>query len=394
MSMSTARTHRRTAASLALAALLLLPAAPRAAGAQEEKRKVPLATLLKGTVVSFDGSVAEVRYDLDDPAQLQDFVSYRPFVMHDTMKFEWYDDSLHMTGTGGVAWKPVLRRRIEIEYEARMKVPRDFGVFLAEDRVTDHLAVFSIYDQFFQNKDNPGSKKSHMICRMLPDAPDSGGDRAFRYVARSSTPDLGTKKPFKVRLSRQGAEEWMEIETNRLNGRDTWGPDLRGIRPGFYLIDSEANVLSVTFKGELDPGWLESAGVDTTVVVTARSGGRKAERDPTEADIAARQRVEAVRAGSADPAEMIALLGDAALLESVRTEAAKAMEERNEARVVPRLVPAMESEDELARRLAGQVVAKITGRSFGYRSDAPEDARRKAVQSLLEYIKRNPAKFK
>ena len=128
--------------------------------------------------------------------------------------------------------------------------------------------------------------------------------------------------------------------------------------------------------------------------VKAKAPVKPAEREPTEADLAARQRVDAVRNGSESAPALAPILGNAALLESVREEAAKAMEESGDLKAVPRLVSVMESEDPVARRLAGRVVAKLAGKSFGFAADGPEDGRRRAVRSLLDWIEKNPGKFR
>ncbi len=391
---------------LAAAAVLALPGPPLAAQSTPQpggkdapkdgprKDRLSLDAVLKGTVVSLHGNTAEVHYDLADPAQLEDFSDYRAFHMEGTWKREWYDRSIRLAGTGAVIWKPILRKKAEMEFEVRMKTPRDFGAYFAEDRVSEELTVYSIYDQYFQNKDHRGQAKTHMICRMTAHAPDAGGDYAFRYITRSTSPNVGTLKPIKVRLGRDGTDEFFEIDSSKMNGGDANWPVMRGLRPGFYVIDSEANVSSITIRGEIDPKWAESVNVDLSLPVKAKALPKGAEREPSEADMAARQRIEAVRLGADGPGTLIPVLGNGALLDSVREEAAKAMEETNDLRVVPRLVASLESPEASTRRLAFRVVQKLTGKSFSFSPDGAEEGRRKAVRSLLDYIEKNPAKFR
>jgi hypothetical protein len=393
-------------AALLLSALLLAGAPPRALAqstpqpgkggekGEPKKDKVPLDAVLKGAVVSFNGTVAEVLYDLADPSQLEDFADYRAFHMSGTWKWEWYDRSIHMAGTGSFIWKPILRKRAEMTFDVRLKTPRDFGAYLAEDRVSEELTVYSIYDQFFQNKDHRGQAKTHMICRMTAHAPDAGGDYAFRYITRSSSPAVTTLKPVKVHLGRDGTDEFFEIDTNKMNGGDAQWPNMRGLRPGFYVIDSEASVSMITIKGEIDPKWAESVNVDLSLPVKTKAPAKGPEREPTEADLAARQRIEAVRTGAEGPGALVPVIGNAALLDSVREEAAKAMEDANDARIVPRLVSSMESPDLATRKLGFRVVQKLTGKSFSFSPDGPEEGRHKAIRSLLDFIEKNPGKFK
>ena len=397
----------RTALRTALLLGLLLPAAAGPALSQStpqpgkgdakdgpKKDRLPLDAVLKGAVVAFNGVTAEVHYDLVDPVQLEDFADYRAFHMEGAWKREWYDRSIHIAGTGAIIWKPILRKRGEMEFEVRMKTPRDFGAYFAEDRVSEELTVYSIYDQYFQNKDTRGSPKTHMICRMTAHAPDAGGDYAFRYITRSPSPHVGTQKNIKVRLGRDGTDEFFEIDASKMSGGDANWPVMRGLRPGFYVIDSEANVSSITIKGEIDPKWAESVNVDLSLPVKPRTPVKGAEREPTEADMAARQRIDAVRTGAAEAATLVAVLGNGALLDAVREEAATAMEEAKDGKVVPRLVPSLESAELSTRRLAFRVVQKLTGKSFSYAPDGAEDGRRKAVRSLLDYIEKNPGKFR
>jgi len=385
----------RTAAAALLCAAALLPSAR----AEDPPKAKSLSDFLKGEITAFDGEKVEVHYDLADASQLEDFKDFKPIQAGGDFAREWYDRSIHLKGTGGICWRVGLRRRAGIEFEARMGIARDFGAYLSEKRGTEHFTLFSIYDQFFQNKDHPGSPKSHMICRFLPEAADSGGELAFRYVSRTTSPDLEVRQGFKVRLGVESNEEWMEIETPRdtgkLQGRDSWGPPLRGLRPGFYVLNSEGWISDVVLKGEVDPEWALEAGIDLKIPVKIQKpGGRTAERTPTEADVAAREKVGRVRAGEEPPAGILRLIEDASLLESVREEAAKAVEETADVKLVPRLVPLLESPDLLCRRLGVRVLSKLAGKSFGFAADGPEDARRKAVRSLMEWIDKNPAKFR
>jgi hypothetical protein len=309
-------------------------------------------------------------------------------------KREWYDRSIHLSGTGGIIWKPILRKKAEMGFEVRLKTPRDFGAYFAEDRVSEELTIYSIYDQFFQDKDHRGQAKTHMICRMTAHAPDAGGDYAFRYITRSPSPKVEIQKHIKVRLGRDGTDEWFEIENSKMNGGDAQWPNMRGLRPGFYVIDSEAYVSSLTIKGEIDPKWAESVNVDLTLPVKPRVPAKGPEREPSEADLAARQRIDAVRTGGGGPGTLIPVIGNGALLDSVREDAARAMEEAGDLKIVPRLVASLESPDLPTRKLAFRVVQKLTGRSFSFSPDGTEDHRRKAVRSLLDYIEKNPGLFR
>ncbi len=103
--------------------------------------------------------------------------------------------------------------------------------------------------------------------------------------------------------------------------------------------------------------------------------------------------MDAVRKGAEGPGALIQVFSNTAIVDSVREDAAKAMEESGDARVVGHLVPALESQDLLTRKLAAQVMKKLAGRDFGFVPDGPEEGRRKAVVSLLEFLRKNPGKY-
>jgi hypothetical protein len=384
----------RAARAAILAVAACAAGAAPTARAQETVPWKSLDEVLKGRITAFDGREVEVHYDLVDAIQLEDFSDFKPFEGQGKFVREWYDRSIHLAGTGGIVWKPGLRRKAGMEFDAKMAILRDFGAYLAEARATEHFLMYSVYDLFFQKKDNPGNGKSHMICRFLPEASDSGGELAFRYVSRSVSPEIEARKPFHVRLALEGSDASMEIQGDKLQGKDGWGPALRGLRPGFYVLDSEAWVSSLVFRGEVDPEWAKDARVDLKKpVAIKRPGSKPGERTPNEADLAAKAKVERVRSGEDPPVGLLRIIEDAAILESVREDAAKAVEEKGEMKIVPRLVPLLESADPLARKLGGRLVTRIAGRSFGFNAEGPEAERRKAVKSLMDWIDKNPAKF-
>lgn len=382
-------------AALALLPALLLPGpSPAAAAGQEGGSAVRVAVdeVLKGAVQAFDGRHIEVHYDFKEEAQLEDFPLFKPFRLDGPFERKWWDRSLHLKGTGGVVWKVVLRKVVEMEFEIRIQKAQDAGAFVGEERVSEEYTLYSIFDQFFQNKDTRGSPKQHMICRFLRSAPDSGGDMAFRYLNRGVKPAITPGKTIRMRIGRQGADCWMEIDGDRMTGNESQWPALRGFRPGFYILENEAWIATVTLRGEVDPEWARAANVDLNMPV--KSLKAKAVREPTDADRRALASIEAARGGLAPVSGMLALVENAALLDSVRTEAGKVLEDSGEAKLIPRLVPLLESPDLLCRTVADRAVQKLTGKSFGFQPDGTEERRRKAVRSLLDWIEKNPGRIR
>ena len=384
----------RSTTVLAAMAVFLLVAAPAPAGDDGEKKALrPLKEVLRGEVLSLKGNEVEVRYDFSDPVQLEDFRSYKPFRVVGDFVLEVKNDALHLRGTGGVVWKPVLKRRAGMDYDVKLKIARDIGSFVSEDRESEHYVMYSIYDQFFQNKDSYGSPKQHMICRFTPSQSDSGGELAFRYISRGTRPAVPTGKPVKIRWGIDGNEGVFEIDGEAMKGKDNWGRTLQGLRPGCYVLDNEAWFSSLTVRGELDPAWAAEAGVDLTVEVKPVKPGKEPVREASAADVAARETIGYVRLGAESATVLLPILENGALLEEVRKDAAAAMGESGDARLVPRLIPLLESEDLATRTLADSIASKLAGRSFGFKPDAPEDKRRKAIRTLLDYIEKNPRKF-
>jgi len=369
-----------------------LPAAAQDAGGGEgAQERHPIDEVLKGEVRSFDGRTVEVRYDFKDEDQLQDFPLFKPIQVEGPFARKWWDTSLNIRGTGGVVWRVVCRKSVEMDCEIRFSKSMDVGGFVGEERVSDEYSLYSIFDKFFQNKDTPGSPKAHMICRFLRRAPDSGGDLAFRYIVRKGTPPVSPGKPVRFKFGRSGPDGYMEIDGNRMDGSDPW-PALRGLRAGFYLVENEAWISSVVLKGDVDPEWAKEAGVDMEHVV--RPSKKGVERAPTDADRRAVEVVAQARTGALSAGSLLPVIEDATLLESVREDAGKALEEVGEMKILPRLVPLLESPDLPCRRIADHAVSKIAGRSFGFNPEATEEKRRKSVRTLLDWIERNPGKFR
>lgn len=332
-----------------------------------------------------------MKYDFETEEQLQDFPLFKPFQLDGPFKRKWWDRSLDLQGTGGVVWRVVCRKGIEIDCEIRFAKAQDVGGFVGENRASDEYSLYSIFDRFFQNKDSPGSPKAHMICRFLRSAPDSGGEMAFRYIVRKGTPAVAPGKPVRFRFGRNGSDGWFDLDGNRMEGSDPWNA-FRGYRIGFYVLENEAWISSVTLKGDVDPDWAKEAGIDMEHVVKPARG--KVEREPTDADRRALAQVEEVRAGNGAPASLVPLLENAALLESVREAAGAALAESGEAKLVPRLVPLLESTDPVTRRVADGALVKLAGRSFGFDPEGSEEKRRRAVRSVLDWIEKNPGKFR
>jgi hypothetical protein len=90
---------------------------------------------------------------------------------------------------------------------------------------------------------------------------------------------------------------------------------------------------------------------------------------------------------------MAALLRDATVPETLRGDAAAKAIEAADKRLVPYLVDGLYADDEPSRRLSGEVLSKLAGKSFGYRADAPDDQRKKSIQSINEYLKKHATEF-
>jgi hypothetical protein len=371
------------------------PAKPEPAPAPDPPaEKVSLDTFLKGAVLSLDKNGAfEVHYDFTDPAQMEDFRDSKPFRVVGGFKREIVDRKLHMRGTGGLVWRPVLTKNLRMNFTMRLAVARDVGAYILEDRDSEHYTLFSVYDQYFQNKDSPGSAKVHMICRFLPASAEFAGDLVFRYVTRNASPPLGLGSDIPVEVGREGIDDWFILSGSKMAGSESNWPALRGLRPGFYTLDSEAWYGDLTMRGTLDPAWAEANGVDLALPLRKKPT-RPVLREPGPADATAMASVEAFTLGTGSATEMLRIVAEPALVDPTRKAAADALIATADAHLVPRCVPLLESEDLQARTLADAIVNALVGRTFGYKPDAPEDKRRKALRSLIEHIEKNPKKFK
>jgi hypothetical protein len=374
------------------------PPAPAAPGGGDPAKpaapaKVSLDRFLKGNVVALDDSgKVEVRYDFSVPGHADDFALHRPFRVQGPFEHGPKGAAFWMKGTGGYAWKVLLRKRLSMDFDARVRPARDAGAYIVEERDTENYTLFSIFDQYFQNKDSPGSPKQHMICRFLPGSREFNGDLVFRYVCRGTQPRVQPDKAFPVKLGRDGVDEWMEIDGAKMQGNENQWTPLRGLRPGFYVIDSEIWISGLVIRGEIDPKWAEEVGVDLALPAVAKAPATVT-KEPGPLDIAAKATLDAYRTGAATAREVLKVVEDGQLLDGTREAAAALLKAGGDMGVVPRAVPLMESADARTRALAGELVQGLCGRSFGFKPDDPEDKRRKAVQSVLKYIHDNPSKF-
>jgi hypothetical protein len=168
-----------------------------------------------------------------------------------------------------------------------------------------------------------------------------------------------------------------------------------------YGYEADFKVDDLVVRGTLDPGWIERSRVDLS---TWKPPAPKPPADPNApakpaapaaaSDLAARVRAK-IDGWPAEtkPAELAALLRDAAVPEDLKSEAAQKAVAAGEKRLVPFLVDGLYADDEPSRRLSYDALAKLAGKSFGYRSDAPEEQRKKAIQAVNDYLRKHAAEF-
>ncbi|MHC4924707.1 MAG: HEAT repeat domain-containing protein, partial [Planctomycetota bacterium] len=355
---------------------------------------LPLDEVLEGKVTSLDKrGVATIEYDFADEAQLRDFEDYRPFRVRGDWERKRRGAGVHLKGTGGIVWKPVFHKTLSLEYKVRLRRLRDVGSFIAENRPTEHYTMFSLFDQFFQIKDEgAGAAKKHMICRFLPPSKDFDGELVFRYVARSTSPKLSMSKPVSIRIGREGVDEWMEIDDSKLQGNENQWPALRGWRPGFYVLDSEAIFTDIKIKAAVDPAWAKAAGVDLKLPLT-KHVPRSEDEGPSATDEADRMVIEAFKMGAGEGRDLLKIVENTERHPDVREEAAKALAESKDKTLVKPCITLLESEDLETRKYGELIVKKLAGRTFGFRAGDSPAKRSKGIQSLLAHMTKNPTKF-
>jgi hypothetical protein len=378
---------------LLLLLLLTLPAGglpPAAAqdSAPDAGRKPLLDELLKGRILRLDGNQVEIRYDFSDPAQLGDWVEYRPFRVMGEWEFKIEGDALKLKGSGALHHRATFLNEVEIEYDLVPWSDRDLGTVISEDAEGEQFVLYSVNDIYFQKFDGVRVPQ-HMITRFgVADSSIKADEHAFRYVARGADPKIRTHQKIHIRAGKKGLDDHFLIGEREYKGVEPGRP-ITQLHVGVYTVKSSALFDDVIVRGKLSPVWVEREKVELALAAPPQPEAV----GPSKEDQAAQERITRFEAGTVTGEDLLPVLSDAGVSPALRQTAAASLAASGHRNVVPKAVSLLYSEDLTTRQLGDQVIRALSGKNFGYDPRSDAEKRSKAIQKLLQYIQKNPAMF-
>lgn len=372
---------------LVLAFLVALLGGPVAIRAGPSDAGRPVDQVLKGRFLKLDGDRVEIKYDFSDPAQLEDWISTKPFRVLGEVKSEFENKTVRLEGTGAWCHRALFDDEVSLAFDLKPWTDKDLGAVVMESIESDQFVLFSLNDIYFQKFDGVRIPQ-HMITRFgVKDDSDGKNDQAFRYIARGKSPVIRKYETVRMTAEKNGIDDSMTIGDKKYSGVEM-GRKLNDIRIGVYMVEGKAVVDNVVVKGRLSERWLEKENVALTL-----SRPLAVEEPESRAERVALDKIEKRKAGELPPKDLLAVVSDPDVTEETRQAAATAVEESGDKTVVPHLVPLLYSADDATRELAFGIVRKLVGRTFGYNPKGDPDKRSAAIQKLVQHIQKNASEF-
>jgi hypothetical protein len=361
--------------------------------------KVPVEKAFKGRILKLEGREIEILYDFQDAAQLDDFELSIPFRAIRTVARAIENGQVRVTGTGSLRHKALFDKTAGATATLTPVKNKDFGLAVTEDRESEVFTLYCLYDRYFSAGDNVHIPQN-MIIKFIPRDPkvNKDGIQDWRYCgSRGQKPVIERGRAYKVEVERGDNQSRFVIDDWEAKGKEA-GRDLTSQAVALYAYDGDFKADDLVVRGSLEAGWVERNRIDLTTwkppVDPDAGGATKATDGGAAPEVAARVRAK-INGWPAEtkPAEMAALLRDAKVPEELRNEAAQKAIASGQKRLVPYLVDGLYAEDEPSRRLASEVLTKLAGKNFGFRADAPDEQRKKAIQAVNEYLKKHATEF-
>jgi hypothetical protein len=380
-----------------LAGIVALPAAALADGtASPQPAKVPVEQFFKGRIQKLAGREIEIAYDFESPAQLDDFEIAIPFRAVRTVARTIEGGRLRITGTGSVRHKAVFDKSVGATVTLLPAKNHDFGLAVTEERESEVFTLYCLYDHYFSLGDGKDIRQN-MVIKFIPRDPKSNkaGQQDWRYCGtHGEKPAIERGQSYKVEIARSDNKSRFAIDDWSTEAKEA-SRDLLTQMVALYAYDGDFKADDLVVRGTLDAGFVEKNHIDLTSWKPSEAAPGDAKPAPAVApEVAARVRARiAGWPGETKAPEMAALLRDATLPEDLRAEVAQKAVAAGDKKLVPYLVDGLDAGDEPARRLSNDVLTKLVGRSFGFRSDAPDEQRKKAIQSIYEYLRKHEREF-
>jgi hypothetical protein len=376
--------------------IVLYPAAAFADGAPAaQPAKVPVEQFFKGRIQKLEGREIEIAYDFEAAAQLDDFEISIPFRAVRTVTRAIEGGRLHVTGTGSLRHKAVFDKTVGASVTLVPAKNHDFGLAVTEERESEVFTLYCLFDHYFSLGDGKDTRQN-MIIKFIPRDPKGNkeGQQDWRYCgSHGEKPAIERGQSYKVEIARAENKSRFAIGDWSTEAKEA-SRDLLTQMVALYGYEADFRADDLVVRGSLDAGFVERNHIDlTTWKPTEPSAAAKAV--PGVAPEVA-ERVRARIAGwpaETKAPEMAALLRDASVPADLRAEAAQKAIASGVKKLVPYLVDGLEADDEPGRRLSNEVITKLAGRSFGFRADAPAEQRKKAIQSVNEYLQKHATEF-
>lgn len=376
---------------------MLLPAAALADGGPAvQPAKVPVEQFFKGRIQKLDGREIEIAYDFENAAQLDDFELSIPFRAVRTLTRAIEGGRLRITGTGSLRHKAVFDKTCGATVTLTPAKNHDFGLAVTEERESEVFTLYCLYDHYFSLGDGKDTRQN-MVIKFIPRDPKANkeGQQDWRYCGtHGEKPEIERGRAYKVEIARADNKSRMVIDDWSTEAKEA-SRDLMSQMVALYGYEGDFRADDLVVRGSLDPGFVERNKIDLTTWKPADASAAGAKPVAGVApEVAARVRAQIAGWPAETKAhEMAALLRNATLPAELRAEAAQKAIDAGVKKLVPYLVDGLSADDEAARKLSNEAITKLAGRSFGFRADAPADQRRKAIQSVNEYLQKHATEF-
>ena len=374
------------------------PGAPQ--GAPAADAPVPVTEFFRGRVTRLtkQGEIS-IHYDFEDAAQLADFEKSLPFRAIPTVQATHDGGRLRVKGTGSFRHRGVFDGLVGGDAAFTARQPRDFGYAVTEERESEVFTLYCVQDRYFGLGDGVHHPQN-MIIKFIPRDPNVNKDgyQDWRYCgSRGQKPEIRRNDTLRVRIEREGIESRMWMLDWKSKGREA-GRDLSSQMIAIYTYDSDVEVDDLTISGRLSPAFVERHRIDMSVEIGEPDPeDAPGEPEPAAIDPAETERVRGILADyplkTAAPA-LVKLLCDPSVPLPLREEAVQRAKEVGAKNVVPFAVQGLYSEDEDTRRLSIHLIEGLVGKDFGYRADAPEEKRGKAVAALNAHLLKRAHEFR
>ncbi len=383
---------------------LLLLWSGRGEGARGgEDRAAPgtreVTSFFAGKVTKWKARRIRLVYDFSDAKQLADFTETNPFRTEGTAVFTVKDGALHARGSGALVSRALFERDLSVSFTVVSPDPRDIGAILLDPASPEPFLLFALADCFFSRRDRQPLKQ-HMIT--VVGAEDGGrpGAAQFRYLRRTRKPELPAGGAIEVTVRKVGERNRFVFAGWTMDASDRYAR-FAAISPGLYVLDSGLKVTRLEIAGKLAVPWLEKhrIGYDPKEVddeavpeLEPPKGNVVPVPDPGSSGGGPRRGPGRGGGRSSSP---VRRLGDPGLSRAEREKAADELGKENVRLAELRgLIDALYSSDLLTRKLAIRVLKKVTGKTLGYRPEAPERDRRKAIARWFRYLMRNRDRYR